>query len=339
MPSNGTGVITVIPIPTHTTVENVTGLAGQNVTIPINVTADDDKPFNGNVTITFPDGSNQTVVIVNGTGNATWAIPEDYGGVYNDTAGYLGNETYLPSNGTGTITVIPKIPTHTVVGNVTTYSDSDVTIPVNVTADDGIPFNGNVTITFPDGSNRTVEIVNGTGNATWHVPANYTPGNYTDFAVFDGNENYFPSNGTGNIEVLSIPTYTTVGNVTTYPGRNVTIPVNVTTDDGKPFNGNVTITLPDGSTKTVEIINGAGTTIWFVPRDYTPDKYPDSVRFDGDDKYLPSEGKGTITVIKIPVDIVVGNVTAHPGDKVTIPIEVIPLDGSLFNDDVTVELP
>ena len=31
--------------------------------------------------------------------------------------------------------------------------------------------------------------------------------------------------------------------------------------------------------------------------------------------------------------------TAHPGDKVTINIEVIPHDGSLFNDDVTVELP
>ena len=105
------------------------------------------------------------------------------------------------------------------------------------------------------------------------------------------------------------------------------------------INDNVTITLPDGSKKTVEIINGTGTTTWFVPYDYTPDKYPDTVKFDGDNKYLPSEGNGTITVIKIPVDIIVGNVTGKPGDNVTIPIKVIPRDGSVFNGKVTVELP
>lgn len=119
----------------------------------------------------------------------------------------------------------------------------------------------------------------------------------------------------------------------------VTIPIVVTADDGKPFSGNVTITLPDGSNKTAEIINGTGSTTWFVPYDYTPDKYPDNVKFAGDDKYLPSEGNGTITVIKVPVEIVVGDVIAHPGEEVTIPIDVIPRDGSLFNGKVTVELP
>ena len=339
LPSNGTGNIEVLPIPTHTTVENVTGIAGQNVTIPVNVTADDDKPFNGNVTITFPDGTNQTVEIVNGTGNATWTIPEDYGGVYNDTVSYPGNETYLPSNGNGTITVIPKIPTHTVVGNVTTYPDSDVTIPVNVTADDGIPFNGNVTITFPDGSNKTVEIINGTGNTTWHVPVNYTPGNYTDFAVFDGNENYFPSNGTGNIEVLPIPTHTTVGNVTAYPGRNVTIPVNVTADDGKPFNGNVTITFPDGTNQTVEIINGTGNATWTVPQNYVPGDYPDKDSYTGNETYLPSNGNGIITVLPIPTTVSIGNITTYPGENVTIPIYATVFDDEPFTGNVTVQMP
>ena len=113
----------------------------------------------------------------------------------------------------------------------------------------------------------------------------------------------------------------------------------MTADDGKPFNGNVTITFPDGKNKTVEIFNGTGNTTWFVPYDYTPDKYPDNVKFNGSDKYLPSEGNGTITVIKIPVDIIVGNVTAHPGDDVEIPIKVVPRDGSVFNGNITVELP
>ena len=87
------------------------------------------------------------------------------------------------------------------------------------------------------------------------------------------------------------------------------------------------------------IVNGTGNVIWFVPSDYTPDVYNDTVKFAGNNRYLPSSGIGTITVIKIPVDIIVGNVTARPGDHVTIPIKVIPRDGSVFNGKITVELP
>ena len=340
LPSNGTGVVEVLPlIPTNTTVGNVTGYPGDEVTIPINVTADDGIPFNGNITFTFPDGTNTTVEIVNGTGTTTWTIPDDYvPGDYPDNATFDGRHPYLPSNGTGIVTVLP-IPTEVTIGNVTAYPGENVTIPINVTTLDGVPFNGDVAVVMPDNSTQIVSIVNGTGIITWHVPEDYTPDKYPDTIRFPGTEKYAPSNGTGIIEVVKIPTHITVGNVTTFAGREVTIPINVTADDGKPFNGNVTITLPDGTTKTVEIINGQGSTTWFVPYDYTPDKYPDTVKFAGDNKYLPSEGKGTITVIKIPVDIIVGNVTVHPGEKVVIPIKVIPHDGSIFNGKITVELP
>ena len=317
----------------------MTGYPGKEVTIPVNVTADDGIPFNGNVTITLPDGTEKTVEIINGTGTTTWTIPDDYvPGDYPDNATFDGRHPYLPSNGTGIVTVLP-IPTEVTIGNVTAYPGENVTIPINVTTLDGVPFNGDVAVVMPDNSTQIVSIVNGTGIITWHVPEDYTPDKYPDTIRFPGTEKYAPSNGTGIIEVVKIPTHITVGNVTTFAGREVTIPINVTADDGKPFNGNVTITLPDGTTKTVEIINGQGSTTWFVPYDYTPDKYPDTVKFAGDNKYLPSEGKGTITVIKIPVDIIVGNVTVHPGEKVVIPIKVIPRDGSVFNGKITVELP
>ena len=338
LPSSGNGTITVLPIPTHTTVGNVTGKAGQNVTIPVNVTSDDKKPFNGNVTLNLPDGTNKTVEIINGTGKVTWTIPDDYNGTYNDNATYPGNDTYLPSNGTGIITVIPKIPTHVSVGNITTYPDTDVTIPINVTADDGIPFNGNVTITFPDGTNKTVEIVNGTGKVTWHVPSDYTPDKYNDTVRFPGNENYFPSSGNGTITVLPIPTHTSVANVTGERGKNVTIPINVTADDNKPVNGNVTITLPDGTNQTVEIINGTGNATWLVPQEYVP-KYNDSAKFPGDETYLPSNGTGIITVIPIPTHVSVGNITTYPDKDITIPINVTAEDGEPVNGNITITLP
>lgn len=204
---------------------------------------------------------------------------------------------------------------------------------------DNKPFNGTVAVIMPDNSTQNVTVTNGTGKIIWHVPSDYTPDNYPDVIRFPGSDIYEPSNGIGIIEVVKIPTHVSVGNVTTFAGMEVNIPINVTADDGLPFNGNVTITFPDGTNKTVEIVNGTGNTKWFVPYDYTPDKYPDNVKFAGDNKYLPSEGNGTITVVKIPVDIIVGNVTAHPGEKVVIPIKVIPRDGSIFNGNITVELP
>ena len=258
-------------------------------------------------------------------------------GTFNNTAAVESPYTNK-TDSTVNVTAV-KIPTHVSVENVTAYPGDDVTIQINVTSDDNKTISGNITVYLPDGSNQTVEIINGTGNITWHVPENYTSGVYNDTASYPGNDTYLPSCGNGTITVLQIPTSITVGNVTTFAGREVTIPINVTAQDSKPFNGNVTITLPDGSIKTVEIVNGTGKVNWFVPSDYRPDIYNDTVRFAGNNKYSPSEGNGTITVIKILVDITVGNITAKPGDSVSIPIQVIPRDGSLFNGNITVELP
>ena len=336
---NASDEVTVEPIPTHTTVGNVTGYPGENVTIPVNVTADDGKPFTGQVNVTFPDGTSKIVDITNGTGNTTWKIPESYvPGDYPDHANYTGNETYLPSNGTGNVKVLP-IPTNTTIGNVTGYPGQEVTIPVNVTADDGKPFTGKVNVTFPDGTSKIVDITNGTGNTTWKIPESYVPGDYPDHANYTGNETYLPSNGSGNVKVLPIPTNTTVGNVTGYPGQNVTIPVNVTADDGKPFNGKVNVTLPDGDIKEVTITNGTGNVTWTIPSDLPTGNYTVPGNYSGNVTYLPSNGTGNVEVIPIPTITTIGNVTGYAGHNVTIPVNVTADDGIPFTGQVNVTFP
>ena len=336
---NASDEVTVEPIPTHTTVGNVTGYPGENVTIPVNVTADDGKLFTGQVNVTFPDGTSKIVDIINGTGNTTWKIPESYvPGDYPDHANYTGNETYLPSNGTGNVKVLP-IPTNTTVGNVTGYPGQEVTIPVNVTTDDGKPFNGKVNVTLPDGDIKEVTITNGTGNVTWTIPSDLPTGNYTVPGNYSGNVTYLPSNGTGNVEVIPIPTITTIGNVTGYAGHNVTIPVNVTADDGIPFTGQVNVTFPDGTSKIVDIVNGTGSTVWKIPETYEPGDYPDKANFTGRYPYLPSHGPGYVRVIPIPTNTEIGNVTGTPGQNVTIPVNVTTDDGEPFNGTVNVTLP
>ena len=426
LPSNGTGIVTVVKIPTEVDVGNITAHPGDDVVIPVNVTLDDGVPFNGEINITLPDGSVVPVEIVNGTGEVPWTVPYGYEGDYPVDGSYPGDGRYLPSNGTGIVN-IEKIPTHISIENITARPGDDVVIHVNVTADDGIPFNGNITIDLPDGSSQSIEIVNGTGNIYWTIPDNYS-GEYPVNGSFEGDGRYLPSDGTGIITVIpKIPTDVTVGNITSYPGDDVVIPVNVTSEDDVPFNGNITVVLPDGSDKTVEIVNGSGEVPWTIPDDYEG-QYPVNGTYPGDNKYLPSNGTGIITVIvppvvienntkpvediisihdnettddvveipenpiedvpvevpvvenvpvevpvvedvpvevpedtseviyvsveeenetvmpleekqKIPVTIIVGNITAKPLDDIAIPISVIPEDGSVFNGNVTVTLP
>ena len=470
LPSNATGSLVVEKVPTNVAVGNITAYLGENVTIPINVSADDGVLFNGNVTIMFPDGSIQSVEIINGTGNASWIIPNEKVSQYGDAVSFAGDNRYLPSNATGIIsvilvdvelnitvdkslvyygdvvefvitvrnngpggvtevtvvnvipeefeyishncsdinyqsakgvlmvsaaaqsydpstgiwyvgdlangeeaklsilahanfigtknvtssisiaeteyagnnasvnvTVIP-VPTHIGVENVTAHPGENITVAVNVTADDDVPFSGDITVILPDGSSQTVEIVNGAGNVNWTVPDGYE-GKYPVNATFDGNNRYLPSQGQGTVSIERARMEFIVENITTRPGNDNIIPIDIITGDGVPFNGNVVVELPDGTVKTVEIINGSGAVNWVVPSDYLGD-YNYTVKFAGNDRYLPSNTKGIITVApKVPVKITVGKITAKPGAKVTIPIEVTPEDGSLFNGNVTVTLP
>ncbi|MBQ7928216.1 MAG: DUF11 domain-containing protein, partial [Methanobrevibacter sp.] len=255
-------------------------------------------------------------VVANGTVGPDGSIPVEQLPVGNYTVNWttIVDENHIPATNVSTIEVLP-IPTTVTIGNITGYPGENVTIPINVTTIDKKPFNGNVSVIMPDNSTQIVKVVNGTGNITWHIPEDYDPNRYPDVIRFPGDDVYEPSNGTGIIEVVKIPTHITVGNVTTFPGMEVTIPINVTADDGIPFNGNVTITFPDGTVKTVEIINGTGSTTWFVPSDYAPENYPDNVKFSGNGKYLPSEGNGTITVLEVPVPVD----TNETVDNVTIP--------------------
>lgn len=55
-------------------VDNITCYPGSNVTIPITVDGQDGKPFNGTVIVRFSDGYNETVHIVNGSGNVSHVI-------------------------------------------------------------------------------------------------------------------------------------------------------------------------------------------------------------------------------------------------------------------------
>lgn len=191
--------------------------------------------------------------------------------------------------------------------NVTVNPAPSLVEGVNVTVYYGDPIA--VDYTSTNATNVTYEIINkdgkvvanGTVSPEGTVPVNQLPvGNYTVKWTTIVDENHISATNTSTITVLPIPTHVTIENVTVYPGENVTIPINVTTIDNEPFNGTVAVIMPDNSTQNVTVVNGTGNITWYVPEDYTPDKYPDIIRFPGDDIHEPTNGTGIIEVVKIP---------------------------------------
>ena len=171
-----------------------------NVTYGEPIVVDYDSVNATNVTYEiFDSGGNP---ILNGTVGPDGSIPVDQLPVGNYTVIWttVVDANHTSATNTSKITVNP-IPTHIVVGNVTARPGDNVTIPINVTADDGVLFNGNVTVILPDGTVRVVEIINGKGSVPWTVPDNYN-GTYPVFVSFGGNAIYLASNGTGFVIVI-----------------------------------------------------------------------------------------------------------------------------------------
>ena len=155
-----------------------------------------------------------------------------------------GNHT--PATNTSTITVNPA-PSSVEGENVTVYYGDPIVIPY-----DSINATG---VTYEIFDSEGNSIANGTVGPDGTVDVNQLPvGNYTVSwtTLVDGN--HIPATNTSTITVLPIPTTITVGNVTAFPGENVTIPINVTTIDNVPFNGDVAVIMPDNSTQMVQVL-------------------------------------------------------------------------------------
>ena len=192
--ATNTSVIIVNPAPSLVNGSDV------NVTYGEPIVVDYDSVNATNVTYEIFDSDGNP--ILNGTVGPDGSIPVDQLPVGNYTVIWT---TVVDANHTSatntSVIIVNPIPTHIVVGNVTAHPGDNVTIPINVTADDGVPFNGNVTVILPDGTVRVVEIINGKGSVPWTVPDNYN-GTYPVFVSFGGNAIYLASNGTGFVIVI-----------------------------------------------------------------------------------------------------------------------------------------
>ena len=221
--SESTSSITVKKLNINIVVNNYVTTPGTEVTVEITVTDENGDPVTCQLTVEISDpqstdslpphavsanglGSTTTTVDVdNGKGSLTYSVPEDAedGTTYVVNAKAEETPKYEAGEGTGYIDV-KKYKTTTTVSNATGEPGQEVTLKVKVTTEDGTPFNGDVVVQCPDGTNKTVTVTDGKGEFTWTIPKDAENGTTYEFtAIFDGNSTYYASNGTGIVDIVT----------------------------------------------------------------------------------------------------------------------------------------
>ncbi|WP_409199329.1 hypothetical protein [Methanobrevibacter sp. DSM 116169] len=198
--------VNVTGIKTEITVENVTGKPGETVTIEGTVTNENGDLINGKVTITLPDGTEVITDLIDGEYSYNWTIPEDMApGEKDFKVEFKGDDNYEPSDVNG-IATIEKLETTIILDDVSGKPGETVPITGQVIDENGNPVKeGKITLTLPDGSQVTVDVIDGTFIYYWTIPKDFKKGDYYIYAEFSS-DLYEPSNATGILSVISDPT-------------------------------------------------------------------------------------------------------------------------------------
>ena len=223
---NSTDKITADKLHLTITVGNYVTYPGGEVEVEITVVDEKGNPFTGTLHVVVADpvstdslpphsvgaaeddilGETTTDVDVkDGKGSFTQSVPKDAepGTTYEVTATSDETDEYYAAEGTGYVDV-EKAKTNTTVSNASGEPGETVTLDVEVTTEDGEPFNGEVTVNGPDGFSTTVTITDGKGSFDWTIPEDAENGTEYEFtATFDGNSRYYGSNGTGIVDVVT----------------------------------------------------------------------------------------------------------------------------------------
>ena len=265
----------------------------------IKVTVPEDAT--GNITIEI-DGEKYSSEIKDGV--AVFEIENLTSGTKTIAVDYDGDDNYLANHTASKLTVSKR---HSFVNATITNIDVGENVTITVTVPDDAT--GQVLIDI-DGVGYYVNVTNGKGTA--QIPR--MPSGVYDVALtYTGDDKYLPASNTGLFNVSKIPSFVIPHAVNITVGENEVITLTVPSDatgsvtvviDGKEYDFRLddgTLSATDGDDVfTVAIDGGNGKlTISNLPKG----EYVVSVKYNGDDKYLPSTNSTTFLVSKQTTDI------------------------------------
>ena len=259
-----------------------------------------------NVTV---NGRSYNVAIVDGKG--VLIISNLAAGNYNVNVNYAGDNKYLPSSNSANFTV-SKVSSSVIVdvGDIVVGEDA----VIGVSVPDIVSGVVNVTV---NGRSYNVAIVDGKGVL---IISNLAAGDYAVDVNYAGDNKYLPSSNSTKFSISKLPSSVLVNVKDIVVGEDAVVNV-VLPDDA---NGNVTITVNGKNYVAVVKYGVASVTI----SDLAKGNYNVSVKYSGDNKYLPGENTTQFSVAKVSdYNVTVDIVDIIEGENATVTV-VVPDDGT-----------
>ena len=259
-----------------------------------------------NVTV---NGRSYNVAIVDGKGVLT--ISNLVAGNYNVNVKYGGDDKYLPSSNSANFTV-SKVSSSVIVdvGDIVVGEDA----VIGVSVPDIVSGVVNVTV---NGRSYNVAIVDGKGVLTI---SNLVAGDYDVNVNYDGDNKYLPSSNSTKFTISKLPSSVLVNVDDIVVGEDAVVNV-VLPDDAT---GSVTITV-NGKDYVVDVKYGVAN---IAISDLAKGNYNVSVKYSGDNKYLPGENTTQFSVAKVSdYNVTVDIVDIIEGENATVTV-VVPDDGT-----------
>ena len=307
LPSSNSTKFSISKLPSSVLVNVKDIVVGEDAVV--NVVLPDDAT--GSVTITV-NGKDYVVDVKYGVANI--AISDLAKGNYNVSVKYSGDGKYLPSENATHFDVV-KASEY----NVTIIIDvGDIVVGEDAVIGVSVPgiVSGVVNVTV-NGRSYNVAIVDGKGVL---IISNLAAGDYAVDVNYAGDNKYLPSSNSTKFSISKLPSSVLVNVKDIVVGEDAVVNV-VLPDDAT---GSVTITV-NGKDYVVDVKYGVAN---IAISDLAKGNYNVSVKYSGDNKYLPGENTTQFSVAKVSdYNVTVDIVDIIEGENATVTV-VVPDDGT-----------
>lgn len=288
---------------------------GDDITISVNISSLE----SGSLVYEFIKGNE---VIKTGTDSftnnvSTITVNDLPAGDYTVKVKYMEDENF------GTTTVSKEFTVNKANSTVQIIIDSAIPVGDNITVQAVLPANatGNVTYRLK-GENKTVNVTDSA------VFAGLSEGNYTIYAVYNGDDNYNPSEEyNATFKVVKVDPKLVIEYSAPVINENVTVTVTMNED----INGDVNVIINKLDPVVEHVVNGTLvfniTNVPYGPQNIT-------VSFTGNDKYNAGEKNASFFVNKLDVDLRISAVAITYGE----PLVVIVNANEKFTGEVIVKI-
>ena len=273
----------------------VTPVNDAPVSSNLNLTTPEDTPISSQISASDVDGDSLTFTVTGAPGNGSVSLNPATGSfTYSPNANYNGSDSFVitisDGNG-GTTTSLVNI-------GVTPVNDAPVASNLNLTTDEGVPVNGAISASDPDGDTLSYSILSAPANGGVSLNAATGTFTYTPGAAFSGNDSFVVrvSDGNGGVTTSTV----SIG-VAPAPATTVTSIDSPSITEGGDLEFTVTLSGPAVSGTSLAYSLGGGTA---DAADYGTASFSNGVTLVGGNLIVPTGVSSFIVTVPTVNDVI-----------------------------------